>query len=218
MKKLTTLLFASTLLVSFSSVAMAQSSDNETISANATVVQGMVVGGEQGDLDFKNVLVDSWKTIDALDNTARATGGTVNGVTGGESRGFFSIEIVEGTPVDYSLAVPENLVGPGEAGSEATLPIEFNTDNLPFGESTMFNGALTTTDPAVTDDLNLSLLMGGSNNDFSDPTTSPITLNDLAMPNGGKVFLVFGGTVKAADGQALGSYTGDLTLTATVAD
>lgn len=213
MKKVITLLFAVTLLVGFSSVTMAQSTDNTTINANANVVQAMVVGNEKANLEFNNVLVDSWKTVNAITNTAIATGGSVNGVTGGESRGFFSIEIVQGTPIDYSLAVPTNLVGP----SEATLPIDFNTANL-GGDATTFNGFLTTTDPSGTNDLSGAILTGGAGSDFSSPANSPITLDDLAMPEGGKVYLVVGGTVKAGESQALGSYAGTLTLTATVND
>ena len=214
MKKLTTLLFAVALLVGFSSVSMAQSTNNATINATATVVGAMAVGNESNDLVFNNVLVDSWKTVNAFTNGGIATGGTVTGVTGGEERGFFSIEIVEGTDVDYSLAVPSTLGGP----DTATLPIEFNTLNLPVGNSGHLNGFLTATNPADTADLSGAVHTGGGGSAFTHASASPITLGGIAMPEGGKVYLVLGGTVKAAANQATGEYTGDITLTATVSD
>lgn len=213
MKKLTTLLFAVTLLVGFSSVTMAQSTDNATITANANVVQDMVVGNENENLEFNNILLNSAKFIDATDGSVDATGGFEDGVTGGETRGYFSIEIVEGTNVDLNMDVPSNLVD----DDSNTLLIVFGTTGL-GDESGNLNGLLTETEPTGTTPV--SAIVGGAGTDFSfDTGLGEYDLDSaFSMPSGGKVYLVLGGEVEALSNQPLGEYTGDITLTATVAD
>ncbi|MFD2532937.1 hypothetical protein [Gracilimonas halophila] len=204
MKKLTILLFAVTLLVGFSSVTMAQSTDNATISANANVVQDMVVGNEFEDLEFNNILVNSAKFIDATDGTV-----TANGVTGGETRGYFSIEIISGTNVDLTLDVPLNL----EDGSSNTLSIDFS-DNGDAG--TDLNGLVTETKPVG--NASVTAITGATGSDFTLTTGVWVLDSEFAMPSGGLVYLALGGQVTATSDQEVGSYTGDITLTATVAD
>lgn len=213
MKKLTTLLFAVTLLVGFSSVTMAQSTDNATISANANVVQDMVVGNEFEDLEFNNILVNSAKFIDATDGSVDATTGTADGITGGETRGYFSIEILDGTNVDLTLDVPSNL----EDGSSNTLQIAFGETGI-GDETDNLNGLLTETEPTGT--ASVTAIDNGAGSDFSrEPGTGVWDLDSaFEMPNSGIVYLALGGEVQASSNQELGSYTGDITLTATVAD
>ena len=214
MKKVTILLFAVTLLVGFSSMANGQSSDEHTISATANVVGAMAVGNEDNNLIFNNVLVDSRKTINAIDESVKADGGTATGVTGGEERGYFSIEIVGGTDVDYSLILPSELDETG-AGN-ATLPITFDTEDI-GGNSSIFNGFLTATDPAVTTDLTGDVLADATGSDWNG-VSGTISLDGILMPESGKVYLVLGGTVDAGSSQTLGNYEADIELTATVAD
>ena len=212
MKKLTTLLFAVTLLVGFSSVTMAQSSDNATISANANVVQDMVVGNDTNDIEFNNILIGSGKFINAADGTvdatAASTSGTVNGVTGGEARGWFDISIVAGTSVDLSLAVPSTLVK-----GEDTL--DFSVGASGFDNEDL-NGLLTETKPTGTTTVTAITGAAGTDFSFTDGTWTLDTA--FEMPAGGTVYLALGGETFAASDQELGSYSGDITLTATVAD
>ena len=219
MKKLTTLLLAGSLLVGFSSVTMAQTTDNATISANATVVPDMAVGNESEDLNFGNILVNSAKFIDesdgSVDATAEGTSGEVDGITGGESRGYISIEIAGGVMVDLTLAVPSNL----EDGSN-TLQIGFGESGID-DESGNLNGRITQTKPSGTSNVisgGLASTMGVSVI-FKTNDGNVWELEDpFPMPPSGKVYLALGGEVSATSDQALGSYAGDITLTATVAD
>ncbi|MFD2532938.1 hypothetical protein [Gracilimonas halophila] len=215
MKKLKTLLFASSLLVGFSSVTMAQSTDNATISANANVVQDMVVGNEFEDLEFNNILVNSAKFIDATDGSvdasATGTGAAADGITDGETRGYFSIEIISGTNVDVTLDVPSNL----EDGSSNTLQIGFGETGI-GDETDNLNGLLTETEPTGT--ASVTAITGGAGSNFTLTTGEWDLDSAFEMPSGGKVYLALGGEVSASSTQTLGSYTGDITLTATVAD
>ena len=213
MKKLTTLLFAGAMLVSFSSVAMAQSSDNETISANATVVQGMVVGDDTNNIEFNNILIGSGKFINAADGSvdaaAASTSGSVNGITGGEERGWFDISIVAGTDFDFTLAVPSTL----SDGNGNSLP--FSVGNSPDFLNNSLNGVLTETKPSGSTSVSnfpfFRLFW-----DFSDGIWTLDTLVDVTMPDSGKVYLALGGFTLAASDQALGTYSGTIILTATV--
>lgn len=222
MKKLTTLLFAVALLMGFSSVAMAQSSDDASINANATVVQGMQVGEESQDLDFNNILRNSAKFIGALngiaDASAAGTKGTVDGITGGESRGYFSIEIAPGASVDISLNVPTNIIDAAQGFPFPALPIDFS-DTGDGGDN--FNGFLTEQQPGTGPGGVTPISTGvtaGSNFTF-DPGDSIWSLdNAFEMPESGKVYLVMGGEVSAASDQELGEYTGFIELTATIAN
>ena len=213
MKKLTTLLFAVTLLVGFSSVTMAQSSANATISANANVVQDMVVGTDFEDLEFNNILVNSGKFIDATDGSVDATTGTAVGITGGETRGYFSIEIISGTNVDVTLTVPSNL----EDDSSNTLQIGFDESGI-GDETGNLNGLLTETEPTGTASVTAITGGAGSNFTFASGDGEWDLDSAITMPNSGKVYLALGGEVQASSNQELGSYTGDIILTATVAD
>ncbi|MDR9408297.1 MAG: hypothetical protein RI573_05580 [Balneolaceae bacterium] len=213
MKKLKTLLFTATLLVGFSSVSMAQSTDNATITANANVVQDMVVGNEFEDLEFNNILVNSAKFIDATDGSvdasATGTGAAADGITGGETRGYFSIEIADGTNVDLTLEVPSDL----EDGNSNTLTIDFSDTG---DGGTDLNGLLTETEPTGT--ASVTAITGGAGSNFTLASGEWDLDSAFEMPSGGKVYLALGGEVSASSTQTLGSYTGDITLTATVAD
>ena len=215
MKKLTTLLFAVTLLVGFSSVTMAQTSeDDATISANANVVQDMVVGNDTNDIEFNNILIGSGKFIDAADGTvdatAASTSGTVNGVTGEEERGWFDISIAAGTSVDLSLAVPSTLVKGDDTLDFSVGAIGFDNEEL--------NGLLTETKPTGTTTVTAITGAAGTDFSFTDGTWTLDTA--FEMPADGTVYLALGGETFADSEQELelGSYSGDITLTATVAD
>jgi hypothetical protein len=212
MKKLTTLLFAVTLLVGFSSVTMAQSTDYATINANAKVVGAMAVGTDNQDLEFNNILVNSSKYIDATDGSvdadAATTSGTVDGVTGSESRGYFSISIVGGTSVDLTLEVPSNLVDDQNELAIGFGRTGFNHDG---GE---LNGIITETLPQAT--TSVTAITGGEGDDFS--LSDGDFVNTFTMPAAGTVYLALGGEVNALANQELGTYTGTITLTATVSD
>lgn len=215
MKKVITLLFAVTLLVGFSSVANGQSSDDATISANANVVQDMVVGNDTNDIEFNNILRNSGKFINAADGTvdaaAATTSGTVDGVTGGEERGWFDISIVAGTNVNLTLAVPSTL----NNGDNGDNTIQFSVGTSGFDNSDL-NGLITETKPTGTTAVTAITNGEGTNFTFSSGDWTLDTA--FEMPAGGTVYLALGGETVAASDQALGSYTGTLTLTATVAD
>lgn len=216
MKKISTLLFTVTMLVGFSSLVKGQSTDNETISANANVIQSMAVGGEKQDLEFNNVLIGSGKFIDAVDGSADAAtanseiiGAAVNGITGEESRGYFSIEIAEGITVDLSLDEPDELKDDEDNGLFVHFSI--NGDEL--------NGLLSTTKPEGT--TSVTAITNGESSNFAVFGGGPNQWNmrdPFTMPAGGKVYLSLGGTVVALNNQALSTYTGTLTLTATVVE
>lgn len=212
MKKLTTILFAGTLLVGFSSVTMAQSTDNATINAKATVVQDMVVGSDKNDIEFNNILKGSGKFITAADGSvdaaAATTSGSVDGVTGGEERGWFDISIVADTNVDLNLDVPSNLLNGAETLSFSVGTSGFDNDDL--------NGMLTETKP--TGNTAVTAITGGAGTGFSFANGTWTLDTEFEMPAGGTVYLALGGETYASTTQALGNYSGDLTLTATVAD
>ncbi|MFD2532936.1 hypothetical protein [Gracilimonas halophila] len=215
MKKLKTLLFASSLLVGFSSVSMAQSTDNATINANANVVQAMVVGDLNQDLDFGNILQNSAKIIlpanQQVDATASGTSGSEDGITDGETRGFVSIDMVSGTNITLSVQVPEDL----SDGSSNTLPISFDANGID-GESTTggLNGLVTAELPTGSGLVNAYESM--STTAFSKSSNTWSTISSFPMPAGDRVFLVLGGEVSAGANQVLGTYSGDITITATV--
>jgi hypothetical protein len=103
--KTTLKLFASIIIMlgfsitSFGQNPTPQTADN-TIHSNATVVGAIAVGNVQ-DLDFGNLSVSDYKTIN-LDNSA------VGGVTGGlEKHGIFSITKGANTSVDFSFTTLE---------------------------------------------------------------------------------------------------------------
>jgi hypothetical protein len=216
MKVTAHILITTFLLVGFSSVTMAQSTDNATITANANVVQNMVVGGETKDLEFNNILIGSGKFIDAVDGSADAAtanseiiGAAVNGITSGESRGYFSIEIAEGITVDLSLDEPDELKDDEDNGLFVHFSI--NNDEL--------NGLLSTTKPEGT--TSVTAITNGESSNFAIFGGGPNQWNmrdPFTMPAGGKVYLSLGGTVVALNNQALSTYTGTLTLTATVVE
>ena len=209
MKKLKTLLFASTLLVGFSSVAMAQSSDNATINANATVVQGMVVGDDTNNIEFNNLLQFTSKEINAADGAVDAK----DGITGGEERGWFDISIVAGTNVDLTLEVPSLLRNPDRA-IDRFNQLFFSVGTSGSDDNDL-NGMLTETKPTGTTEVTAITNGAGTDFTFNDGTW---TLDSaFEMPAGGTVYLALGGRVELIL-QPVGSYTGTITLTATVND
>ena len=212
MKKLKTLLFTATLLVGFSSVSMAQSTDNATINANANVVQAMVVGGDTNDIEFNNILLNSTKFIDATDGSVDAearTVGNVDGITGGEERGWFDISIAGGINVDVSLNITTQLK------DENNNSLGFSTSEKGFGYKEL-NGMLTETKPTGTTPI--TAIDGGEGTKFSFLETTWTLDNAFTMPESGTVYLALGGETFALTDQVLGTYSGDLTLTATVVD
>ena len=214
MKKMPTLLFAVTMLAGFSSVAMAQSTDNETISANANVVSSVVVGEEFNNLELGSLFTNSTKFLDAATGSVDITKGTRDALNGGEERGYFSIQIIQGTSLDLTLDTPRPLSG---SGSE-TLPVTFFKNGM--GSKTDFpNAVITDSKPSPSVDLSSDIVSGGADSDFSLITDDPDKVtwenNGFNMP-ANDVYLVIGGQVAAGENQAIDTYTGTITLTATV--
>lgn len=212
MKVTAHILITTFLLVGFSSVTMAQSTDNATITANANVVQDMVVGGDANDIEFNNILLNSTKFINATDGSVDAEARTsvnVDGITGGEERGWFDISIAGGINVDVSLNITTQLK------DEHNNSLGFSTSEKGFGYQEL-NGMLTETKPTGTTPI--IAIDGGEGNKFSFAGTTWTLDNAFTMPESGTVYLALGGETFALTDQELGTYSGELTLTATVAD
>lgn len=119
--------------MSFVSVAMAQSTDNDNISGKANVMQAMAVT-KQVDLDFGVVAQGANKTI-----------GLVNDVTGWnegtQTTGRFLVSAAAATSVDLTFTAPENLVKGGDNLPIDTYTYGWFTANTFTGGTTIASGA-----------------------------------------------------------------------------
>lgn len=168
------------LFIGMSVVAQAQQSDEAETEARATVVQQIVVS-QVSNLDFTLVSPGVAKTI----SHSGATLVTAGTVTGGESRGVFTVSAGAGTSVDLSYTVPTEL----ESGLN-TLPVSFTSG---WGNN---NDNTASTPVSVSTGTNIA--------------TFP--LNDVLGSN--LIYVILGGTVSPVTGQAPGLYVADVTLKA----
>ncbi|MFD2532934.1 hypothetical protein [Gracilimonas halophila] len=215
MKKIPILLFAVSLLAGFSSVAMGQSTDNETISANANVVQDLKVGEDKGSLEFGDVVVNSTKFIDAENGDVVSTG-----ITGGEQRGFFDVQMGGEPNINLEIRFPTQL-GSGMFGNLVTMPFYSASDGESAGtvnaivtEQADFNGNLN-------DDFGTNILVNKTDWTITEITSTVTaeTTSAVSMPSSSKIYVVVGGKVEAEEEQEIRSdYLGTIKLTVTVAD
>lgn len=214
-KTVSIFLLAVTVLVSFSSVALGQSNDDATIQATATVIAAMAVGEETQDLEFNNILVNSAKFISATDGSvdasAASTGGSGDGITGGEQRGYVSIESTAGTNIRVLLTLPTQLLHSDESN---TLSIQFSTTGTNFN----LNGLVSANKPSGEETLTALAGSASGNWTFQEPngTWNTTQSPSFVMPEGGKAYMVLGAKVVAGGFQTLGTYTGDIVVTASI--
>ena len=195
MKKSVKILMAAVFAVGFGSLANAQSA---TISANATVISEIAVA-RVGDLNFGTLVAGQSKAID-YNGTVSVSTGTSIGTT---RMGEFTVAAQAGSDVKLSFTLPSNLTGSGST----ILPISFSWDELG-----MYG-------PEPTNACRIVIQEGGGAM-FVDPTLGPISLigNSFptyeAIPGTNSVRVFIGGKVDAT-GVTAGSYTGNITLSAT---
>ena len=209
MKKIPTLLLTAALLAGLNSAALAQS-DASTTTASANVVQNITVGAESQNIDLGDIVAGTGKFISVHDGVVYLKDD--EGITGGEQRGYFSIETAAGTVIDISIAVPSAL----EDGSN-TLAVNF--DSGVNGSSNLYmNGKVTNQAPTGT--VAIANYSSGTGNHFTyNSDTSTWDLNNdqlITMDTDGKVYFALGGQVTADENQPAGSYNGSITLTATI--
>ncbi|MFD2532935.1 hypothetical protein [Gracilimonas halophila] len=211
MNKLKTLLFASTLLVGFNSVAMAQS-DDATITANANVIDNITVTSTSN-LDFGDILVGTSKTMDAANQSVSTT----NGVTGNETFGAVDIETANAN-IKIEIEFPDDLTGQSDANN--TLPFIFSGGYAggQGAEAILVDGDENYTGAV---DAGLTQLQDGGSFDWGykiSPDYDKHAIDDFPMPASGSLTVIIGGTVTAASDQSVEQYQGDFTVTSTVAD
>ena len=214
MKKLTTLLFASTLLAVLSSVAMAQSTDNEAINANANVVQDLKVGEDKGSLEFGDVVVNSTKFIDAEDGDVVSTG-----ITGGEQRGFFDVQMGGEPNINLEIDFPDVLFA-GSPFDPEIMPFYSTADGATTGTQVNANAIVvdkTAFDSNLNDDFGTNILVNKNDWDFEEDGSTATKL--LSMPSSSKIYVVVGGKVVAQEDQFIANdYEAFIHLTVTVTD
>ena len=218
-------------LLGFAPVVSAQSTDNETITANARVLGTLKVGEQTNDLNFGNILINSAKRVQAVDGSVTALaaetnlsdtieGGEVNGITGGEERGWFDITADPGTELNVEVRILSRL----RLSQAEVLYIVFTEDgSTPVnGLNNTLNGLITETQPSGTN--TLTPIDGGASDDFerSGPTAWRLSSGSFTqpfeMPASGKVYFVIGGEVVAKADTSPGMYTGDIELEVSVPD
>lgn len=219
-------------LLGFASVVSAQSTDNETITANARVLGTLKVGEQTNDLNFGNILINSAKRIQAVDGSVTALaaetnlsdaidGGEVNGITGGEERGWFDITADPGTELNVEVRILSRL----SLSQAEVLYIVFTEDgrNPRNGPANTLNGLITETQPSGTN--TLTPIDGGAGVDFERlfgmsawRLGSPLFFEPFEMPASGKVYFVIGGEVVAKADTSPGIYTGNIILEVSVPD
>ena len=186
MKNLMKVLAAVIIVMAFSMSAMAQSTDNATITGNAIVVQGIEVLGVT-DLDFGWVSPGLVKTID-LENTT--TGGQIG--EGNEETGVFSVSAAAGSDVQIQFTtLPTSLV--------------YDTDKLlPIGTYTAGYHLLDPFDSGTT-------FAPGTGTQVS---SGNFPTNDIGSSVNG-IYVFIGATLTPGSIQDAGTYEADITLTAT---
>ena len=213
MKYIFSIFFTLTLL-SFSVNKTHAQSTEATIQADANLITDVSVDATQ-EIDFGIIIQDSKKTIDPLDNSASDDGGNVTGLIGSENRGYFTLDGTGGTNVDLQLVTPGSLEDPGG-----------NSLDVIFGSQSTNVLQAIVTDTEPTESESVSAISNGdgiSGNDFScqedfiTKNLTCLTTNSIQLPQDtGIVYVVVGGEVTASDTQNVATYSGDITLTATI--
>lgn len=207
------LIFA--LIAGVSSAAFGQSSANETITASANIIQGVSVGDDTQNLKFGNILQDTGKIVLATDGSvdasAAGTGGSGDGITGGEQRGYVSIESTADTNIRVLLTLPTQLL---HSNGSNTLSIQFSTTGTNFN----LNGMVSANKPTGEETITALAGSASGNWTFQEPngTWNTTQSPSFVMPEGGKAYMVLGAEVVAGRFQALGTYTGDIVVTASI--
>ena len=188
---------ASLLLVSSSAFAQDGSTSNASISANAKVLQPVIVTAVQS-LEFGNVTPNNVKAISV-------TGDVVVGIAGAdneaERQGIFNITKGTGSEVLLSFALPSVLNGDEAGNTGETLAISFATDEdgiyAKLATNLAGDASALAWDPTAT----ILLANGGQ-------STQPYFVTNEFWVN-------LGGKITPAAAQVQGNYTGTVTLTAT---
>ena len=208
MKLIKRILLPVVLLAAWSPAALAQN-DAAGTTASANVITDLFVGNKTNALNFGNILVGSSKYLAAgspdgsfVDATASGTGGSVDGVTGGEELGFISIK-TNGV-VDIDVRLPGSLLS---TTSSAELDVDWSYDGqgntsswnvLAVTSSDYTDGSAPTT---YFDDIiaaqNLWTQYGTSS---GGPNIDPDQLIDIGEA-GGEIFVIVGGQVNATTTQ-----------------
>ena len=188
---------------------MAQS-QGATITANASVISDIAVGADKQNIEFGKIIVGTSKYISAFYQSVTLQFG--EGTTGGEQIGWFDISVTTGVNVDLALSVPTGL-------SDGTHSMAINFYSDPFALTGSLNGFVTADDPNSVTTANA--VTGGESTEFTpndelSPTEWSLD-NPFEMPSG-TVYMVLGGEINSGASQPAGSYTGNITLMATITD
>lgn len=185
MKTTIKILAALAVMMGFSINAMAQTTDNDAIKAQATVMAGVnVTAGTP--LNFQNVVPGVVKTIDF---TNAVTAGTA---TAGETTGYWVIDKGANTKITV------------EINTAANLNLTSGSNNLPITYTGRFR---TNADPSSPGNVH-PLTNFASTSTENSGTTAPFFAAD-------KFYVDLGGTVTPTTNQPTGAYEATITLTAT---
>lgn len=195
MKTTVKIMAAVAVMMGFAFNAMGQNAtDNATATAN--VVSTISVTKAQ-DLNFGQVSVGVDKSVD-IDGTATSTGTVTS--SAGVTVGRFKVYAEAGSNVGLQFTtLPTTLAGP----SAATMSIKYVEDHAGVAKNFAGYGTAENAGGATRFDPNSATTVGSG----TFPT------NSLDSKNGIYVFL--GGTVEPQGTQTPGSYTANITLTAT---
>jgi hypothetical protein len=234
------LLFSFGLLMVLSSDVYGQSVD-KIATAEANVLTDISLDGTQ-DLEYTTVLQNTQKYIDVLDGAVKLPKST--GVTGGEKRGYFTIEGTVGTKMNIEITFPASLLPNGTVDNiNPQNGIDYhymNSDintwwNVTDVNSTNAAGTylsphndvgaqiiIVEEDPSTVSELNNDIVTGG-NGIFGDGdkanAVDTYTFDNIQIPeNNGerKIYVVFGGLIDSRRATSLDVYTADIELTTTI--
>jgi hypothetical protein len=193
MKNLVKLSFVVAFFAAIGFSANAQS-DNGTITVGAKVFDQITVDGFRN-LELGQVMTNTTKTID-IDKTITGSAGNSGS---GVQVGVFKVFAGAGSDVTLDFAGISTL----SDGGSNTMAITFND-----GTNDLVGYGLDADDAsAAVRFSNLSAVVANGQTGNSFPT------NTIDSKNG--IYVYVGAKVTAADGQASGTYTGTVTLTAT---
>ena len=212
MKRISTILTALLLLAVFSTAVRAQTSDQATVTATANVEANLTVENVI-DLDFGNILAGSTKFLDSRNQSFNPS---ADGVSGGESFGVAKIDYVPGESINVEVSFPSQLVADGVSGDN-TMSVDFSIDGASGGGSGANIRLIDdSTVPDGSDNQALtSVLNGGDNNNWGS-SNNTYSVTSIQVPSGGTIYAVLGGDVNAGSDQAIGQYTGSISITVTL--
>ena len=212
---------------------------DKVASAEANVLTDITLEGTQ-DLEYATVLQNSQKYIDVVDGTVKLP--MSNGVSGGESRGYFTITGTVGTKMDIVIEFPRALTPVNTQNNDAFIQYyPTNSEANLFWNRFFGNGRTSSSnesgynnigvqaiivdeDPSITTELNNAIIPGG-NGVFGDATQGNSQLNlthtfsDIVIPGDPgerEIYVVIGGLIGSGFATELDAYTADITLTTTI--